>query len=318
MKNISIITCPSEIGAGTRGASLGPAALQINAAEQNYPLFEKLSLARVPTGEIYPYHAHTSSIDYIQEFEALYTNIYEQYSHQVAAFDKNLILTGDHASAAAFIGTLKDNNPDSSLGVIWIDAHGDLHSPYSTPSGNMHGMPLAVTLGIDDEQAKGATLSEHVAIGWENLKKRGSHQLTPKIKPQELFFIDIRDLEAEEWAIIRENNIQYTTPEHRKKQGIAGIVQQIQHFAAHFDQVYISFDVDSLDASLVPGTGTPVADGLNWQEAATLLKACWAMPNTKALEITEINPLKDQQNQIAHHVNQIIRQLEGLNLHPSQ
>ncbi len=318
MRNISIVQCPSEFGAGTRGASLGPQAVQINAAEQNYPLFEKLRTNKIPVGEIYPFHVRLPSIDYIQEFVTLHNTIYEQYSQHLKTFSKNLIFTGDHSSAAAFIGTLKDQYPDKKMGVIWIDAHGDLHSPYTTPSGNFHGMPLSTLLGLDNKAEKARNLNEETSEGWEKLKRLGQKAITPKINPRDIFFIDIRDLEDQEWDIINHYHINYTTPKFRKAHGIQRIIEQVRNFSAQFDHVYISFDVDSLDASLVPGTGTPVEDGLSWKEAQQLLQAFWVFPNTKALEITEINPLLDQHNQIAQNINKLINHLEGLKFGISQ
>ncbi len=312
MRNVSIVQCPSEIGAGTRGASLGPEALQINAAEQNYALFKKLRTSTVSTSSIYPYHVNLPSIDYIDEFVTLHENIYQTFSHHVNNFSKTLIFSGDHSSAANFAGTLKDQNPDYKIGVIWIDAHGDLHTPYTTPSGNIHGMPLGILLGLDNEANKVRDLNENTLKGWNNLKKIGEQAICPKIEPKDIFFIDIRDLESQEWDIIKTNHINYTTPEFRKEHGVRRIIEQVRNFSSQFDQIYISFDVDSLDASLVPGTGTPVENGLSWIEAKSLLESLWVLPNTKALEITEINPLKDHYNQIAHNINQLINNLEGL------
>ena len=314
MENIGIITCPSELGAGTRGASLGPQALCINAAEQNYPLFEKYRTTTVPTGQVYPYHAHTKSLSYINEFVELYEQIHKHFKKQLETYDKQLIFTGDHSSAAAFAGTLKDVHPDDHLGIIWIDAHGDLHTPYTTPSGNLHGMPVANLLGYNNEENKvGDDPDSAVIEGWEKLKRLGKGRITPKITPRDIFFVDIRDLEKEEWDLVRQHKIDHTTPQFRKEQGLERVIEMVKNFAARFDHLYISFDVDSLDESLVKGTGTPVPDGLSLEEARLLLQEFWVLPNTKALEVTEINPLRDNENQVARYVNQLLNSLDGLN-----
>lgn len=313
MRNISILQCPSEIGAGTQGASLGPKALQINAAEQNYPLFEKLRTTEVPTNSVYPYHVKLPSIDYLQEFVTLHNSIYKEFSKHLQQFHKHLIFTGDHSNAAGFISTLKDQHPDSHVGVIWIDAHGDLHTPYTTPSGNLHGMPLGAVTGLNNKKEKVRDLPDHTLKSWQKVQSIGDNGICPKINLKDIFFIDIRDLEEQEWNIIKANHINYTSPEFRETHGINRIIEQVRNFSAQFDHVYISFDVDSLDAELVPGTGTPVSNGLSWEEATSLLKAFWVFPNTKALEITEINPLKDHNNQMANRINGIINNLEGLN-----
>lgn len=306
MSQYNLVQCPSEIGAGTRGASLGPQALQINAAEQHLSLLAELDQCFIPAPAVQPYHARQASIAYHQEFTRLYNNIYKHFAPCVGQYDKHLILTGDHSSAAAFFGTLKDQQPDQRWGVLWIDAHGDLHTPYTTPSGNYHGMPLANILGLTNEANAIRKLDQATHDDWQAMLRLGERQLSPKLDPDSVFFIDIRDLEQQEWSLIHHYQIPYTTPAQRQEQGIETVKQQALDFAWQFDALYVSFDVDSLDAALVPGTGTPVPNGLSWQEAEQLLGAVCALPQTKALEVTEINPLKDHANQMAGHINQIL------------
>jgi arginase len=306
MEDIHLVQCPSEIGAGTRGASLGPQAVQINAAEQNFPLFDKFCLSQVPSNAIFPYHAHSASLNYSQEFINLYKSIYETLAPQVSAHDRHLIFSGDHSSAGGLFGTFKDQMPDDKWGLIWIDAHGDLHTPYTTPSGNYHGMPVANILGLTNQENAIRDLEQATKDNWLAMQQLGDQQISPKLNPEDVFFIDIRDLEQEEWGLISHYDMAYTTPELRQNEGINGIRERMLSFAQQFEALYVSFDVDSLDAELVPGTGTPVENGLSWQEAETLIAAVWSLPQTKALEVTEINPLKDHLNGIAHHINKIL------------
>lgn len=312
MEDIHLVQCPSEIGAGTRGASLGPQAVQINAAEQNFPLFEKFSLSQVPSNGIYPYHAHSASLSYSREFVNLYRSIYETLAPKVSVYDRHLIFSGDHSSAAGLFGTFKDQMPEHKWGLIWIDAHGDLHTPYTTPSGNYHGMPVANILGLTNTPNAIREVDQATSGNWVAMQQLGERQLNPKLTPEDVFFIDIRDLEKEEWDLIDHYNIPFTTPNLRQKEGINGIRQRMLNFAQHFDALYVSFDVDSLDAALVPGTGTPVENGLSWQEAEALIAAVWALPQTKAFEVTEINPLKDHLNGIADHINKVLNNVMRL------
>ncbi len=312
MADIHLLQCPSEIGAGTRGASLGPQAVQINAAEQNFPLFEKVSLSQVPSKAIYPYHAHSASLNYTQEFVNLYNSIYATLAPRVCAHDRHLIFSGDHSSAAGLFGTFKDQMPDHKWGLIWIDAHGDLHTPYTTPSGNYHGMPVANILGLNNKANAIREVDQATSANWLAMQQLGDQQINPKLKTENVFFIDIRDLEKEEWDLIHHYNMPFTSPQLRQNEGINGIRQRILNFAKQFDALYVSFDVDSLDAALVPGTGTPVENGLSWEEAETLIGAVWSLPQIKALEITEINPLKDHLNSIANHINKTLQNVMGL------
>lgn len=311
MSQINLIQCPSEIGAGTRGASLGPKALQINAAEQNLPLWADLDTTVVPTEDVQFYHAQQPSLSYSGEFVTLFHNIYNHFAPTVGQYEKNLLLTGDHSSAAAFFGTLKDQMPEHKWGLLWIDAHGDLHTPYTTPSGNYHGMPVANILGLTNQANAVRELSSEALENWEAMQRLGQRGLVPKLTPDAICMVDIRDLEPQEWKLVQHYGIEHTTPADRKGKGLNAIQNQIRQFADRFDALYVSFDVDSLDASLVPGTGTPVRDGLSWPEAEALLKTAWDLPQLKALEITEINPLRDHQNQVARHMNQVLANVMG-------
>ena len=307
MSQLNLVECASETGAGTRGASLGPQALQIDAIEQNLSLLSEMDRITIPVPPVQLHHAQQASITYHQEFVDLFNNIYKHFAPMVGQYDKHLILTGDHSSAAAFFGTLKDQQPDQRWGILWIDAHGDLHTPYTTPSGNYHGMPLANILGITNQANASRDLDPAARDTWQTMLQLGEHQLCPKLDPEAVLFIDIRDLEPEEWKLIHYYDMAYTTPDQRNQKGIGAIKERAISFAQQFDAMYVSFDIDSLDAALVPGTGTPVSNGLSWQEAEELLKAVWALPQTKALEVSEINPLKDHGNQMAKHMNQILQ-----------
>lgn len=311
MSKINIVQCPSEIGAGTRGASLGPQALQINAAEQNFALYSNHDTLKIPVGQVRTYHANSSSLSYNKELVDLYQNIYSHFSPMVNQYDQHLIFTGDHSSAGGFFGTMKDQMPNYKWGLLWIDAHGDLHTPYTTPSGNYHGMPVANILGLNNTANAVRELDKQTHDNWTAMQCLGDRQLCPKLDASSIFLMDIRDLEQEEWDLIHHYDIAYTTPEQRKNKGIHDLKQQAVEFARQFEALYVSFDIDSLDAELVPGTGTPVVNGLSWQEAEALLDAVCSLPQTRALEITEINPLKDQGNQVAHYMNQVLRNVLG-------
>ncbi len=311
MGTLHLTQCPSEIGAGTRGASLGPQALQINAAEQNFPLFADHPLKKVPVKAVQPYHAQMASLSYSDEFVTLYKAIHDTLVPVVTTYDRHLIFTGDHSSAAGVFGAFKAQMPNYKWGIVWIDAHGDLHTPFTTPSGNYHGMPVANILGLNNHANAIRTLDDETLINWESMQNPTGQDKSANLSADSIFFVDIRDLEQEEWDLIQQYNMAYTTPETRKNLGIRGVKEKVEHFAKDFEALYVSFDVDSLDADLVPGTGTPVKEGLNWQEAETLLAALWALPQTKALEITEINPLRDWQNSVAHHMNSVLSNVLG-------
>jgi arginase len=168
-------------------------------------------------------------------------------------------------------------------------------------------MPIAILLGIDNLKHQAKKLKPDVIRNWEKIKRSGKSKCSPKLQPEDIIYIDIRDLEPQEWDAIHDNNIKYYTPEMRKKMGIQKIIDEtIAHFK-DYDGVYVSFDVDSMDPSISIGTGTPVPDGLSVDEAKMLLKSFSRMPNFKSLEVTEVNPLLDSQNKMATTVVKILR-----------
>lgn len=311
MENIKILISRSEIGAGKRGSSLGPDAIKISAIEKNFPLFDNFEVEDIPIEPLKMHHGTQTSLDNLFEFVPLYENSCQKLSEALENYKKTLIFSGDHSNAPGFISAMKDTFPDKKSGVIWIDAHGDIHSPYTTPSGNVHGMPIAVLLSLDNLQNKIRNLDDETTAVWNKMKLTGSMGISPKLTPEELVFIDIRDLEKQEWKIIDDLGIKYFTPEFRKKHGIKKIIEETKKQLADCEIIYVSFDVDSMDASIVQGTGTPVPDGLSVDEAKELLSAFWEMEKCRVLEFTEINPLLDNSNKVAQTVVEILQSVLG-------
>lgn len=307
MPKTKILICSSEVGAGKRGASLGPDAVRIAAVNLFYNLFDQLPASEIKTKQINRYSPEYKSAKYIKLIAATHQKIARKmYEAHVEGY-KTLIFSGDHSNAAGFFAGFREAYPDAKLGLIWIDAHGDIHSPYTSPSGNMHGMPVAISLGIDNLQYQIKNLKPEVINSWEKLKRTGRGRLMPKLQAQDIVYIDIRDLEQQEWDIIHEHGIKYFTPDDRRAIGVQGIIEQTTSYFKDYDGIYISFDVDSMDPSISRGTGTPVPDGLSLDEAKELIRAFSRMPNFKSLEVTEVNPLLDTENRMATAVVEILR-----------
>ena len=293
MPEIKIIENTSELGAGTRGASLGIGALKVVARQKGEMLFgnyerfivdDQNDLLDHPT----PY-AQAKRIDGLAE-------VFQKTADIVDFVFKNgdfpLVLSGDHACAAGTISGIKKAYPNKRLGVIWIDAHADLHTPYTTPSGNIHGMPLAVVLGEDNMESAINTPSDDVQKMWDELKGIGAS--APKIMSEDLVFISVRDTEAPEDEFIARKGIKnYTVAEVREK-GKEVVSEEIKAKFADCDIVYVSFDVDSMDCILVSkGTGTPVENGLTPEEADYFVCEFASWEKTCCLEMVEINPCLD-------------------------
>ncbi|RYF56251.1 MAG: arginase, partial [Cytophagaceae bacterium] len=215
-----------------------------------------------------------------------------------------IVLAGDHSTAAGTITGIKKAYPKSKLGVIWIDAHADLHSPYTTPSGNMHGMPLAMVLDEDNTDRKVNKLDQETINYWYQLKNVGN--IAPKITYNDLVLISARDMEKPEEYLIKKHKVKNFTTADLRKRGVERIVIDAMLYLEHCDLIYVSFDVDSLDPTASRGTGTPVTQGLTEREAGNLVSRLMTQEKVCCLEIVEVNPTLDRENQMAEHAFEIL------------
>ena len=303
---VKILICASEVGAGKRGASLGPDAIRIASVNMLYNLFNQVPSEEIKTQKLNKYSPQYKSAKYIKLIASTQSKICRKMCKAQLDGYKTLIFSGDHSNAAGFFAGFREAYPDKKLGLIWIDAHGDIHSPYTSPSGNMHGMPMAILLGQDNKEDQIKSIKPEVIKNWEAIKRTGKRKITPKLSPEDIVYVDIRSLEKQEWDTLKKLNIKYYPPESVHKKGAKKIAKEIEKYFESYDGVYVSFDVDSLDPSISKGTGTPVKDGLTSDEAKDLLKVFTQMPNFKSLEVTEVNPLLDKENRMAEAVVDIL------------
>lgn len=298
MRNIKIIEVKSELGAGTRGASLGVDALKIAALDFMSNFFVNFPSDVVETENRLLYEPVESP--YAKRIQGIKT-VYERVASSVEKNLKSglfpLVLAGDHSTAGGTIAGIRMAKPKSRLGVIWIDAHADLHSPYTTPSGNMHGMPLAVSLGEDNIDCQVHNPDEKTVMAWNELKNLG--KICPKVHPEDLVFIALRDTEKEEDHILKKHGIRVIPVSEVRKKGVAQVVRAALLSLQQCDDIYVSFDVDSLDSSISRGTGTPVANGLKEREAEDILAGLMQNHKICCFEISEVNPTLDRENLMA-------------------
>ena len=309
-KDITFLLNPSEITAGTRGASLGPFALITAARKNRSTLFGKFPVmcmadcnSLLDKETIYKYAKNSDGL--LTIFKELDKHISEIYQKKHFPF----LLSGDHGSAGGTIAAIRNAFPDKRLGVVWIDAHGDIHSPYTTPSGNMHGMPLSTALNEDNIPCKVNEISLEEKELWNALKN--IHGIAPKIAPEDLVFVSVRDTEEQEDAIIERLAIKnYTVSEVRQKSASQVVVEIVQKLD-DCDLIYISFDVDSMDPLITShGTGTPVENGLLPEEAEMIMKGLLASNKVCCVEFVEINPcLDEKKNEMAEVAFGIVEKL---------
>jgi arginase len=292
-KNIVFLINKSEITAGSRGASLGPEAIITAARKKGSTIFGENEVHKIENAnyllDLPTKHKFAKRIDGLLK---IYQEIHQKVSSLLSNNVFPLILAADHGSAGGTIAGIKGAFPNKRLGVIWIDAHADIHTPYTTPTGNMHGMPLATALNLDNIECKVNDVCEETVSLWSQLKNVGN--IAPKILPEDIVYIAVRDTEEQEDCIVRELNIRnYPVAEVRQK-GVSAVMAEINQKLQDCDIIYVSFDVDSMDPDLTSyGTGTPVKNGLSPQEAEEILISMAKNPKTACIEVVEVNPCLD-------------------------
>ncbi len=298
MKNIKLIEVPSEIGAGTRGASLGIDAIKIAALDFMSNFFVHFPSEKIESENQLLFEPIQSP--YAKRINGV-VSICEKISKAVNDAVKNnffpVVISGDHSNAAGTIAGLKMAKPKSKLGVVWIDAHADLHTPYTTPSGNMHGMPLSASIAEDNKDFKVHDLDEKTEKLWNQLKNIG--KISPKILPEDIVFISLRDFEKEEKHVIEKHGIKVFSTNEVRRNGVEIIYRKAIRYLSDCTDIYVSFDVDSLDSSISRGTGTPVTNGLREREAEDLISKFMQHRKICCFEITEVNPTLDKENLMA-------------------
>lgn len=298
LKNIKLIEVPSEIGAGTRGASLGIDAIKIAALDFMSNFFIHFPSEKIPTENKLLYEPIESP--YAKRIKGV-ASMYEKVSKAVADAMKNnffpVVLSGDHSISGATIAGIKMARPKSKLGVIWIDAHADLHTPYTTPSGNMHGMPLSLSINEDNRESAVHDLDPETEKYWNILKTCG--KIAPKVLPEDIVYIALRDFEKEEKHLIDKYGMKVITTKEVRSKGPENIVRAVTRYFSDCTDIYISFDVDSLDSAISKGTGTPVGNGLREREAEDLISKFMQNRKVCCFELTEVNPTLDKENLMA-------------------
>jgi len=299
MTKIQLIEIPLELGAGTRGSCLGPDALWIASLNDPKSKYSSLPYIRInrENSELND-KIDTPYAKRVQCISEVYDEVCNIVAGQIKGMDKfPLIISGDHSTAGGTIAGVKMSCKDKRVGVIWIDAHADIHSPYTTPSGNVHGMPVASALGLDNIEVSTNNISDKTKEMWEKMKNTGG--VSPKINAEDIVMISVRDKEEQESFAIKKHGIKQFSVQDVRNIGGKMIAEQAIDYLSECDMVYVSFDADSLDTSVSIGTGTPVPNGIFLEEAKEMLDTLVSNNKIKCLEVVEINPCLDTENKMA-------------------
>lgn len=311
-KNAVLVLSNYDIAAGKKGAADGPIAVKDYLIKNGIDCSDCIILNNTySSSDVQNVFKNAKYIDLVVENSK---NLERSVFSAINASKLPIILSGDHGNAIGGLSGLKNANPDKRIGVIWIDAHADLHTPYSTPSGNIHGMPLAALAGIDNSLQGKNEISEKEIYYWNELKKLGVLDISPKFDLKDLVFIGIRDAEDEEWDLIENYGIKTFEPDDIRNFGINSIIEKSIEHLKDCDLLYVSFDADSLDPSISTGTGTPSPDGLKIEEAEELFNILLNHPKLGTFEITEVNPnLEQGGDEMAKIVSRLLAKAVSMN-----
>jgi arginase len=306
MRELRIIEVKSEIGAGTRGSSLGSDAIKIAALDVGSRYFKQHKITEIPNEN----HLllESSGNAHAKRISGILT-MTERISDEVCKTLQNnefpIVLSGDHSCSAGTVSGIRKAFPKLKVGVIWVDAHSDIHSPYTTPSGNMHGMPIAVLLDEDNLDCRVNMPDQETLNYWYQLKNIGN--IAPKIQYRDLVYIALRDYEKEEKYLLDKNKVKIFPIAELRRSGVAKIAKEALSYLDHCDLIYISFDVDSLDPSHLKGTGTPVPNGMSTDEAEELVVKLAGSKKVCCFEIAEVNPTLDKDNLMSENAFEILQ-----------
>ena len=309
MKNSNkcIIVSEWEYGAGKPGTSKGPQTLLDVCTNSQVRLISEMSVFSVPQEiddkEKVPLPEYLKRAAPFIKHQKGYAQLVESCLN---ANRLPIILSGDHSNAVGSLAGFCRHFGCENTGVIWIDAHLDLHSPYTTPSGNIHGMALNASLNADNLENQCNQLDAEIISLWNEIKSLKNKETIQQLNPKNIVFIGIRSYEKPEIALAKALGINVIFAEDVKKNGIQWAIQEAEKLLIATSQLYVSFDVDSLDPSISKGTGTPVKGGLKITEADELMTYLYNQEKVKAFEITEINPSLEDNNQMSFAVAGLI------------
>jgi arginase len=298
MKRIDCLVQASEIGAGTRGSSLAYGALRVACNNKGSVFFDRFKPHWVEhRNELLFQYDSSPAAKNINGMREVYENQCKAVSNSLNEGAFPLVISSDHCSAGGTIAGIKQAFPDKRLGVIWVDAHADLHTPWTTPSGNMHGMPLATALAVNNESEARREPTSEIISNWDALKNTGG--VAPKILPSDLIFFAVRSSEPEENALIESRSLRNYTVDELRERGLGQCLSEASELLKEVDILYLSFDVDSMDPDLVSkGTGTPVEHGLRPIEASQILNHFAHDQRLVCMETVEINPTLDEKKNL--------------------
>jgi arginase len=276
---VTIIGAALDLGAGRRGVDMGPSAIRYAGLDDRLADlgYEYIDLGNVGTAQPEAISVEDEHARFLPQIKETSGHIALLVAEAARSGSIPLVLGGDHSVALGSLGGLRDVHGPG--GVIWIDAHGDLNSPETSPSGNVHGMVLAAALGLAGERFTGE--------GWS----------LPAIAPGRVALVGVRSLDEGERELLKQLDALVFTMSDVDRLGVEHAVREALAHVAGPGFVHVSLDMDVVDPDVAPGVGTPVRGGLNYREAHLALELIAESGEATSFDVVEVNPILDRENE---------------------
>ncbi|HSD64629.1 MAG TPA: arginase [Ignavibacteriaceae bacterium] len=297
-KIVNLIGFPMDLGADRRGVDMGPSALRIANLKSK---LEHLGYKVIDSGDIFIQNVERQKIvnpkmKYLNEIIRTCKILAGKVENVLNRGEFPLCLGGDHSIALGTIAGISSYCRKNKLkfGVIWIDAHTDMNTDETTPSGNIHGMPVAASIGLGNE------------------KLVNFYGFSPKVEANNFALIGVRSIDPLERKNIKVTGLPVYTMSDIDKIGIHRIINRVlKQFKENVDHIHVSFDLDSVDPEIAPGVGTPVPGGFSYREAHLLMESIAECGCMSSLEVSEVNPILDDKNRSAEFAADLIASSMG-------
>jgi arginase len=302
MKTVHVIGVPLDLGAGRRGVDMGPSAMRIAGLGER---LAALGHSVVDKGDLIAPNPETKAPrdedkKYVREIAKICQRLHQTALASLSAGALPLVLGGDHSLGAGSVAAASRWAADGygrPIGLLWIDAHGDMNTPATSPSGNVHGMALAALLGSEP--------SELAEIGG----------FSPKVLPAHTVLVGVRNLDDREKKAVRDSRAHVFTMNDIDRRGLAAVAEEAVRLAGEGTAgIHVSFDMDVCDPSIAPGVGTPVRGGLNYREAHMLMEIVAESGRLTSLDVVEVNPTLDVRNQTAQLGAELVLSALGMKI----
>jgi arginase len=284
--HITIIGVPLDLGAGRRGVDMGPSAVRV--ANLNARLseigFEVEDLGNVPVAQPETHPEGQPHAKYLPQITQTCTYLAELVEKQMSAGNCPLILGGDHSLAVGTVSGVSKHLRDrgEKLGMIWIDAHTDMNTPATSPSGNVHGMPLACCIGLGPKELTDI-------FGY-----------SPKVAPENVALVGIRSVDDDERENVQRSGVHAFTMRDIDERGMRSVIEESIRIAGTGTAgFHVSLDMDAVDPGEAPGVGTPVRGGITYREAHLAMETMCDSGRMTSMEVVEVNPVIDEVNRTA-------------------